>query len=331
MDSPASRLTPLEDDVPFPFDRLDSESVSEAITTRSRSRKRAATAVEPEPRPTKKPRRGKKSEPRTPNEPSGSGDGSSQTQTQRMTAQAERRRADLLRDPHASMIDMYNVQCLKCGVKIKLSLKGLYDLHHWEKHRKRCNKWSDAYAAKKRAENCIESSRLSTPPPTPPLTEDFGTEFTETSARSTSLATPSARSPTPEVAAKAAKKEDEEPIAPTGTAAPATDDIFSPAPPPPPAAMECWEERRRECPPQLTFVLSSHTQSAAAMALLHPDLEVFDLNKPLPEVPRWSWADVKPGTTVYRCTEWGRGSVLLSSADWDDPEEHGSACAAGEE
>lgn len=49
------------DDVPFPFDRLDSESVSEAITTRSRSRKRAATAVELDPRPTKKPRKGKKS------------------------------------------------------------------------------------------------------------------------------------------------------------------------------------------------------------------------------------------------------------------------------
>ena len=35
--------------------------------------------------------------------------------------------------------------------------------------------------------------------------EDFGTEFTETSARSISLATPSVRSPTPEVAVKAEK------------------------------------------------------------------------------------------------------------------------------
>lgn len=72
-----------------------------------------------------------------------------------MTAEAEKRRMNLQSDPRASMIDMYNVQCLKCGVKIKLSAKGLYDLHHWEKHRKRCNKWSDAYAARKRAENCI--------------------------------------------------------------------------------------------------------------------------------------------------------------------------------
>ena len=72
-----------------------------------------------------------------------------------MPAEAEKRRMSLQSDPRASMIDMYNVQCLKCGVKIKLSAKGLYDLHHWEKHRKRCNKWSDAYAARKRAENCI--------------------------------------------------------------------------------------------------------------------------------------------------------------------------------
>ena len=56
------------------------------------------------------------------------------------------------------------------------------------------------------------------------------------------------------------------------------------------------------------------------MALLHPDLEVLDLNRPLPEVPAWSWADIKPGTTVYRCTDWGRGSVLLSAADWDESE-----------
>ena len=79
----------------------------------------------------------------------------------------------------------------------------------------------------------------------------------------------------------------------------------------------------------MTVVLSSHTYSAAAMALLHPDLEVFDLNKPLPEVPQWSWTDVKPSTTVYRCTEWGRGSVLLSAADWDYSEE--CASLAGEE
>lgn len=85
-------------------------------------------------------------------EPSGSGDGS---QTTTMTAQAARRRAHLVSDPHASLIDEHNVQCLKCGMKIKLSLKGMYDLHHWEKHRKRCNKWSEAYAAQKRAENCI--------------------------------------------------------------------------------------------------------------------------------------------------------------------------------
>ncbi len=267
-----------------------------------------------------------------------------------MTAQAARRRADLLNDPHANMIDMYNVQCLKCGVNIKLSLKGFYDLHHWEKHRKRCNKWSEAYAARKRAENCIvrvppdrcgvccmltkdmqESSRLSTPPPTPPgLMEDFGTDFTETSARSTSLATPNARSPTPEVAAKAEKLEED--VTPTRAAA--TRETLSPAPPPPTAAVECngIEERSTEWPSQPRFPLSSHTQSAAAMALLHPDLEVLDLNKPLLEVPAWSWADVKPGTTVYRCTEWGRGSVLLSAAEWDDWEEQSSAAGeAGEE
>ncbi|KAI1791797.1 hypothetical protein LXA43DRAFT_377613 [Ganoderma leucocontextum] len=317
MDSPASRLTPLEEDVPFPFDPVESESVFEAITTRSRSRKRAAAAVDPEPRPTKKQRKSKKREPSTPNEPSSSGDGS---QTQTMTAQAARRRADLLNDPHASMIDMYNVQCLKCGVNIKLSLKGLYDLHHWEKHRKRCNKWTETYAAKKRAENCIESSRLSTPPPTPPLTEDCGTEFTETSARSNSLTSFSARFSTPELAAETEKAD----VTPTRGAA--TKKILSPAPrPPTPLTQWKEEDRRTEWPAQPRFPLSSHTQSAAAMALLHPDLEVLDLNKPISTVPAWSWADIKPSTIVYRCTEWGRGSVLLSAADWDEEN------AAGEE
>ena len=136
------------------------------------------------------------------------------------------------------------------------------------------------------------------------------------------------------MAAKAEEKQEKdelETVAPTRGAAPAPDDIFSPAPPPPAAAVECGEERRRAARVPLWSPLSSHTQSAAAMALLHPDLEVLDLNMALPEVPQWSWADVKPSTIVYRCTEWGRGSVLLSEADWDEPEEHASACAAGEE
>ncbi|KAI1787851.1 hypothetical protein LXA43DRAFT_1162636 [Ganoderma leucocontextum] len=277
MRSPASRVTPLEEVIPFLSDPIESESVPEGVTTRSRSRKRAASTVDPDPRPTKKLRKGWKSRLSTQNEPSLSDDGG---QAQTMTTQAARRHVDLLKDPHARMIDMYNVQCLKCGVTIKLSQKGLYDLHHWGKHRKRCDKWSEAYAAEKRVENCIESSRLSTPPPTPPLMEDCGTQLTGTSARSTSTSV-SAKSLTPEPAAE----------------------------------KECATPSRRA---KTTEPLSSHTQSAAAMALLHPDLEVLDLNKPLPTVPAWSWANIKPSTIVYRCTEWGRGSVLLSAADWDE-------------
>ena len=73
----------------------------------------------------------------------------------KLTPQAQERRAELLNDPRARMVDLFSVRCLKCGTTIKLSPKGLYDLHHWVKHWKRCDKWSEEYAAARRAENGI--------------------------------------------------------------------------------------------------------------------------------------------------------------------------------
>ncbi|TBU34094.1 hypothetical protein BD311DRAFT_747126 [Dichomitus squalens] len=322
MSSPASRLTPLEEDAPLPFEATGSLSVV------TRSRKRAAADSAAEPRPPKRSRKGKQTKQYSQTEPSGTGASSSGATASeipgpgpstKLTAQAQERRAELLRDPRARMVDLFSVRCLKCGTTIKLSPKGYFDLHHWSKHRKRCDKWSEEYAAARRAENGIDSSRLSTPPATPPLTEDCGTEFTGTSAMSIM----SARSPTPT----------SEP--PPPSAGKSQDDVI----PPPREDLRVTEEyvaasRPRSLPPvpemvecpiiRLVPPLTSHKLSKAAMALHHPGLEVLDLNRPLPTVRKWEWGNLQPSIIAPPSnleTEEARNSVRLSKADWNEEDE----------
>ncbi|KIL69300.1 hypothetical protein M378DRAFT_157549 [Amanita muscaria Koide BX008] len=54
---------------------------------------------------------------------------------------AERAREKKLRDdPMAIVIDPLYVDCRRCGTRIKLSSKSLYDNFHWRTHRARCLK-----------------------------------------------------------------------------------------------------------------------------------------------------------------------------------------------
>ncbi|KAM6497109.1 hypothetical protein JOM56_007582 [Amanita muscaria] len=54
---------------------------------------------------------------------------------------AERAREKKLRDdPMAIVVDPLYVDCRRCGTRIKLSSKSLYDNFHWRTHRARCLK-----------------------------------------------------------------------------------------------------------------------------------------------------------------------------------------------
>ena len=66
--------------------------------------------------------------------------------------------------------------------------------------------------------------------------------------------------------------------------------------------------------------LTSHKLSVGALMLLHPGLEVLDLNRPLASVPAWSWGDLKPSTAASLCSP-ERESMGLSRVEWDEEDE----------
>lgn len=49
------------------------------------------------------------------------------------------------------------VQCLRCGAKIKLSLKSFWDPFHWHKHKERCLKKSDSVVQEMRESSDVSS------------------------------------------------------------------------------------------------------------------------------------------------------------------------------
>jgi len=56
------------------------------------------------------------------------------------SAAAKAREKQLRDDPMAIVLDPLHVDCKRCGKRIKLSRKSLYDTFHWRVHRMRCLK-----------------------------------------------------------------------------------------------------------------------------------------------------------------------------------------------
>ncbi|KAF5373236.1 hypothetical protein D9615_007412 [Tricholomella constricta] len=84
---------------------------------------------------------------------------------------AEKAREKKLRDdPMAIVIGPLYVDCRRCGTRIKLSAKSLYDACHWRTHRSRCLKRHSAWPKKRIAKADIAPSPKRSQPPQQPHT-----------------------------------------------------------------------------------------------------------------------------------------------------------------
>ncbi|THH15222.1 hypothetical protein EW146_g5220 [Bondarzewia mesenterica] len=115
------------------------------------------------------------------------------TITRPLTAAEKKREKKLRDDPLAAVLSPLWVECKRCGSKIKLSPKSTYDPFHWQKHRERCLKRSTKVVKdmKQDARDQRLSSLSSSPAPgrrpsdspTPPLTSDSASSFSQSPSR----------------------------------------------------------------------------------------------------------------------------------------------------
>ncbi|PSR74328.1 hypothetical protein PHLCEN_2v9945 [Hermanssonia centrifuga] len=111
----------------------------------------------------------------------------------RPSTTAERLRERKLRDdPMAIVHNPQQVQCKRCGGKIKLSAKSAYDPFHWQKHRERCLKRTENLVqALKAATNKVDTITTNLPGPratTPSLVSDNDDEVSNGTAQDDSPA-----------------------------------------------------------------------------------------------------------------------------------------------